>query len=263
MMRPGQVFQLTSGVLECKLTVYAVLLNRPQEGIVDWSFLFFLVSVLFGLGLGAGVFGAASNAVRGEKDFSGWKIPVSAVLFSAFQFGMFFAGYGIVTSLAGNEDMKNSLVWAALFLGVYFGGKMILTGLRDLKKGERDAFRELKAAEEPLEAPNVMTAEEAVPGREITRTRVGDKIPVMWKVFLKAFGASGAAFAAGFLIPKMPLSGAFTEGGIIFLLSLVMAFAAFFAGLKKDQKVAHIACIAGGVLVLAAVAVSLYGHFTA
>ena len=111
MMRPGQVFQLTSGVLECKLTMYAVLLIRPPEGIVDWSFLFFLGSVLFGLGLGAGVFGAASNAVRGEKDFSGWTTPVSAVLFSAFPLGMFFAGYGLVRSLGGYEDLQTTLVW--------------------------------------------------------------------------------------------------------------------------------------------------------
>ena len=259
---------------------------RPREAILDWSFFFFLTSILFGLGLGAGVFSAACSAVRGEKALVGWKLPVSALLFPALQFGLFFAGYGIARSLAGNEDVKSSLVWAFLFLGVYFGGKMILTGLRDLKRGEPEPERAMRASENPVAgirpaapaevsggerpmAPEAaagrkpMTAEEAVPGREITRTRVSDKIPVMWRVFLKAFSASGAAFAAGFSIPKLQVSGAFTEGGIIFLLSLVAAFAALLWGFRKEQKTAHAARIAGGVLVLAVTAIIVFRQISA
>ena len=236
---------------------------------MDWSFLFFLVSVLFGLGLGAGVFSAAVQAVRGEQHFEGWKVWISALLFAAFQFGMALAGYGISRSLAGSSGLEGSLIWAAILLSLYFGGKMILEGLRALRRGEPSLEREIRASEDPLsgneehvERPK-MTAEDAVPGRPVTRTRVGDKIPVMWRVFLKAFGASGAAFAAGFAIPKLPFKGALAEGGIIFLCTFIFALTGLFRDQKKEMKAAWMLEIAGGVLVILAAALSLVRHFSA
>ena len=230
---------------------------------MDWSFLFFLVSILFGLGLGAGVFSSAVSSVRGEQDFSGWKPWISALLFAAFQFGMMFAGYGISRSLTGNSGMEGSLIWAAILLGLYFGGKMILEGLRILKRGEPQPEKVLNAAGDPVAGSPKMTAEEAVPGRPVTRTRVADKIPVMWRVFLKAFGASGAAFAAGFAIPELPSIGALTEGGIIFLFTFIFALAGLFRPQDKDRKVPCYLEIIGGVLVILAAALSLARHFSA
>lgn len=230
---------------------------------MDWSFLFFLVSILFGLGLGAGVYAASVSSVRGEQEFGGWKLWVSAFMFAAFQFGMMFAGYGIVRSLSGSSGMEGSLIWAAILLSLYFGGKMILEGLRILKRGEPQPEKVLNAAGDPVSGSPKMTAEEAVPGRPVTRTRVADRIPVLWRVFLKAFGASGAAFAAGFSIPKLPVEGALSEGGIIFLCTFVFALAGLLRARDKDIKVPCYLEIAGGALVILAAALSLVRHFSA
>ena len=230
---------------------------------MDWSFLFFLTSVLFGLGLSGAVFYGAVSAVRGEKNFGGWKLWVSALMFSALQFGFALAGYGISKSLADHSGMKDSLLWASLFLCLYFGGKMILEGLRTLRRGEISLEKQLRASEKPLEAKPRMTAEEAVPGRTVTRTRVSDKIPVLWKVFLKAFSASGGAFAAGFSIPKLPFIGALTEGGIIFLLTVIFALFGLLRSQDKDVKIPCYLEILGGVLLIAAMVLSMVRHFTA
>ena len=90
---------------------------------MDWSFFFFLISMLFGLGLSGAVFYGAVSSIRDEKYFGGWKLWVSAALFALLQFGFALAGYGISGSLAGHSGMENSLLWAALFLSLYFGGK--------------------------------------------------------------------------------------------------------------------------------------------
>ena len=230
---------------------------------MDWSFLFFLASVLFGLGLGFSVYSGASGAVRDEADFGGWKVWVSAFLFAVLQFGMTLAGYGISKSLAGRSGMEGSLIWAAILLSLYFGGKMILEALRDLKKGVPEPEKTLNAAGDPLAGKPKMTAEDAVPGRPVTRTRVSEKIPVLWRVFLKAFAASGAAFAAGFAIPKLPFIGALAEAGIIFLFTFILALLGLSGARKKDMRTACICAIIGGVLVILASALSLARHFSA
>ena len=230
---------------------------------MDWSFFFFLISMLFGLGLSGAVFYGAVSSIRDEKYFGGWKLWVSAALFALLQFGFALAGYGISGSLAGHSGMENSLLWAALFLSLYFGGKMILEGLRTLRRGEISLEKQLRASERPMEAKPGMTAEEAVPGRTVTRTRVSDKIPVLWKVFLKAFAASGGAFAAGFSIPKMPFVGALAESGIIFFLTFIFALCGLLRGQDKDVKIPCYLEILGGVLLIAAMALTMIRQFTA
>ena len=233
---------------------------------LDWSFLFFLTSAVFGLGLGAGSFSAARNTVRNEKDLGTGKKWAGVFLFAALQFGMTLAGYGVARGVSSSSDLGSMILWVALLLAVYFGGRMILTGVRDLRKAEIEA---MKAADkeqgsgseedEPEKEESPETGH--FPGKQVTR--VSDKIPVMWRLFIAALTAAGAALAAGFTIPDRPFEGAAVMAGIVAGSSAVFAWTAMSGVPKKNLKLTSYASILGGVLVIAAGMIGIIGRYPA
>ncbi|MCD8326009.1 MAG: manganese efflux pump MntP family protein [Lachnospiraceae bacterium] len=102
---------------------------------MDWSFMFFVNSVMLGVGLAMDAFSVSMANGLNEPQMKKGKMFGIAGMFAFFQALMPMIGWVCVHTIAQYfASFEKMIPWIALILLVYIGGKMLVDGIRS--KGE-------------------------------------------------------------------------------------------------------------------------------
>ncbi len=102
---------------------------------MDWSFMFFVNSVMLGVGLAMDAFSVSMANGLNEPQMKKGKMIGIAGMFAFFQALMPMIGWICVHTIARYfAAFEKMIPWIALILLVYIGGKMLIDGIRS--KGE-------------------------------------------------------------------------------------------------------------------------------
>ena len=183
---------------------------------MDWSLLFFLNSILFGVGLAMDAFSVSMANGLHEPEMKAGRMILIAGTFALFQIAMPLLGWICVHTIAGLfAGFQRLIPWIALILLVYIGGKMLLEGLRG---GE--------------------SAEGASPAVSLGG------------LLVQGIATSIDALSVGFTIAEYPWSAALAEALIIGAVTFGICMAGLRIGRFFGTKLAGKASILGGVILI-------------
>ena len=107
---------------------------------MDWNLMFFINSVLFGVGLAMDAFSVSVVNGIAEPDMTKGKRRRVAGTFAGFQAAMPMIGWFLVHTLVSVfSSLEGFIPWIALILLLFLGGKMIIEGI----KGDADTESEI------------------------------------------------------------------------------------------------------------------------
>ena len=99
---------------------------------MEWSLIFFLNSIMLGVGLAMDAFSVSLANGLEEPDMCPRKMCGIAAVFGVFQALMPLAGWTCVHTIVKIFDSFNRVIpWIALLLLGYIGGKMLFEGIKD------------------------------------------------------------------------------------------------------------------------------------
>ncbi len=107
---------------------------------MDWNVVFFLNSVLLGVGLAMDAFSVSCANGLNEPKMRGGRMCLIAGTYAFFQFAMPVIGWFCVRTVAEKFAAFHRFIpWIALVLLLYIGGKMLLDGIaaRKLEKARK------------------------------------------------------------------------------------------------------------------------------
>lgn len=184
---------------------------------MDWSLLFFVNSVLFGVGLAMDAFSVSLANGLNEPKMSVGRMCTIAGVFAFFQIIMPMIGWFCVRTVAETfTAFQRAVPWIALILLLYIGGKMLLEGLRS-KNDE---------AAEPVAV-----------------TPAG--------LLLQGIATSIDALSVGFTIAEYPAPAALVEALIIGVVTFGICMVGLKLGKRFGTKLAGKASILGGIILIA------------
>ena len=179
---------------------------------MEFSFLFFLNSILFGVGLAMDAFSVSLANGLHEPDLPVSRSLVIAGTFGAFQTLMPMLGWICVHSIAeAFQAFQRFIPWIALALLLYIGVKMILDGLHE--------------QEESVSLKN-------------------------GALFIQGVATSIDALSVGFTIAEYDLLSAVTESLMIGIVTFGICMAGIRLGGKIGTKLAGKAPILGGIILI-------------
>ena len=183
---------------------------------MQWTFLFFANSVLFGVGLAMDAFSVSMANGLNEPLMSRKRMGAIATVFALFQTAMPLIGWLCVHTIANVfTSFQKFIPWIALLLLLYIGGKMLLDGLR---RKDNDS---------------------SVPA-------VG-----FGALMIQGIATSIDALSVGFTIADYRFPAALTESLIIGIVTFFICFAGLFIGKKFGTKLAGKASVLGGIILIA------------
>lgn len=178
--------------------------------------MFFVNSVLFGIGLAMDAFSVSLANGLNEPQMKRSRIMLIAGTFAAFQILMPLLGWFCVHTIAELFGAFQKFIpWIALILLLYIGGKMLIEGIRN--KGE-----------------------------ENEKTAVGTGA-----LIVQGIATSIDALSVGFTIASYDAAHAVTESLIIGIVTFAICVAGVLIGKKAGTKLAGKASILGGVILIA------------
>jgi len=186
---------------------------------LEWDLLFFVNSVLFGVGLAMDAFSVSlANGLR-EPDMEPRRMCVIAGTFALFQILMPLLGWVCVhTVVELFTGLQRVIPWVALILLGVIGDKMLLEGLRGSGGGEPEQ-------------------------QEPSAVGTGG-------LMLQGVATSIDALSVGFTIADDPLSAALTEALIIGVVTFGICMGGLRLGKRLGMKLAEKAPILGGVILI-------------
>lgn len=99
---------------------------------MNWNFMFFMNSVLLGVGLAMDAFSVSLANGLNEPKMKKQKMAGIAGVFAFFQAAMPMIGWICVhTVVQYFKSFEKCIPWVALFLLVYIGGKMLYEGIKN------------------------------------------------------------------------------------------------------------------------------------
>ena len=193
-----------------------------------------LNSVLLGVGLAMDAFSVSiANGIIEPGMRKGRMLKIAGV-YAIFQMLMPMLGWLLVTTL--EEIFKSFSVlipWIALILLLFIGGKMVIEGILERKKGDSKESKE--------SAPAKLT---------------------FGALILQGIATSIDALSVGFTISEYSVLRAFASSFIIGVVTLVICLIGLIFGKKIGNKFSSIATIIGGViLILIGIEVFVRGIF--
>ena len=106
---------------------------------MEWGFLFIFNSVLLGVGLAMDAFSVSLTNGLNEPDMKRGRMCGIAGVFAGFQALMPMLGWICVRTVVQYFVMFEKFIpWLALVLLVYFGGKMLIDGIRKKDSEEKE-----------------------------------------------------------------------------------------------------------------------------
>lgn len=183
---------------------------------MDWSFVFFLNSVLFGIGLAMDAFSVSMANGLNEPAMSKRRMCLIAGTFAVYQILMPLIGWVCVHTIAEMfTSFQKFIPWIALILLAYIGGKMLLEGIRG---GEAEA---------------------------------GSAALGFGALMVQGIATSIDALSVGFTIAEDPWQMAVVESLIIGVVTFGICIGGLLIGKKFGTKLAGKASILGGVILIA------------
>ncbi len=192
-----------------------------------------LNSLLLGVGLAMDAFSVSiANGIVESNMRKGRMLKIAGV-YAVFQTVMPLIGWLLVTTVAHIfVSFSVFIPWIALILLLFIGGKMVIEGIKDRKKGEK---KEEKS--------------------ETSKLTFGALI-------LQGIATSIDALSVGFTIADYSFIQAFASSLIIGVVTLVICLIGLIFGKKIGNKFSSIATIIGGViLILIGIEVFVKGIF--
>ena len=183
---------------------------------MSYDFLFFLNSVLFGIGLAMDAFSVSAVNGLNEPEMKRNRMCLIAGTFALFQIAMPLTGWICVHTISSAfSSAQRFIPWIALILLLYIGGKMLIEGIRG-----GDAEEE--------------------------KTAVG-----MGALMLQGVATSIDALSVGFTIAEYDFAMALVESLIIGMVTFIICVIGILIGKKFGAKLAQKASILGGIILIA------------
>lgn len=178
------------------------------------DFMFFLNSILFGVGLAMDAFSVSMANGLNEPKMKKNKMGLIAGTFAFFQFAMPMIGWICIHTVARYFNaFEKAVPWIALILLLYIGGKMLIEGIKNEGDDEK-------------------------PG-------VGFKA-----LMVQGVATSIDALSVGFTISDYNLSKALIEALIIAVVTFFICVGGLLIGRKVGTKLSGKASILGGVILI-------------
>lgn len=221
---------------------------------MDWSVLFFVNSILFGIGLAMDAFSVSMANGLNEPEMDRKKELLIAGAFGVFQTLMPLIGWVLVhTAMNTFQQIQKFIPWIALILLCWIGGKMIAEGVQSRKEAQAEGAgpdgtpggntAEAKDADAPAaeaKGPDVPAAEAVKPAAKLG----------LWALFVQAVATSIDALSVGFTIAEYDFSHALVETVIIGVVTFIISYAGIRIGKKFGTRLSGKASILGGVILI-------------
>ena len=187
---------------------------------MKWSFVFFINSILLGVGLAMDAFSVSlANGLK-EPNMKKRRMCFMAGIYAFFQFAMPMIGWLCVHTIVEYfEKFELFVPWIALILLLYIGGKMIWEALHESKE----------AGEEAAEESVVLT---------------------FATLILQGLATSIDALSVGFTIADYGLLMAFIASVIIATVTFIICMIGLLIGKKAGQHLSSKATILGGIILI-------------
>lgn len=183
---------------------------------MNWDLMFFINSVLFGVGLAMDAFSVSLANGLNEPKMKKSRICLIAGTFAGFQILMPLIGWFCVHTIAELFGVFQKFIpWIALILLLYIGGKMLLEGIRNKED-------------------------------ETEKTAVG-----LGELMVQGIATSIDALSVGFTIASYDAAHAVMESAIIGIVTFAICVAGLLIGRKAGTKLAGKASILGGIILIA------------
>lgn len=211
---------------------------------MDWSVLFFVNSILFGIGLAMDAFSVSMANGLNEPEIDRRKELLIAGAFGVFQTLMPLIGWVLVhTAMNTFQQIQKFIPWIALILLCWIGGKMIAEGVQSRKEAQPES-----AALDGTPGGNTAAAgNPAAPAAEAAKpaAKLG-----LWALFVQAVATSIDALSVGFTIAEYDFSHALVETVIIGVVTFIISYAGIRIGKKFGTRLSGKASILGGVILI-------------
>lgn len=183
---------------------------------MKWDFVFFLNSVLLGVGLAMDAFSVSMANGLNEPNMKKERMNMIAGMYSFFQFAMPMIGWLCVHTIVEKfQAFEKFIPWIALALLAYIGGEMVIKGIR----------KEESSREEETGLP-------------------------FGKLLIQGIATSLDALSVGFTIEQYPTSMALVASLIIAVVTHFLCIGGLVIGKKFGNKLADKASIFGGVILI-------------
>ena len=184
---------------------------------MEWSFVFFLNSILLGAGLAMDAFSVSLANGLNEPAMRRRRMCMIAGVFALFQALMPMTGWICVhTVIQHFRSFAQYIPWIALILLLYFGGKMLLDGIRSKGDEETEHHGTTFAA-----------------------------------LLVQGIATSIDALSVGFTISDYGIAMAIFCSLIIAAVTFVICMSGLYLGRKFGTKLSGKATILGGVILIA------------
>ena len=181
---------------------------------MDWSFMFFLESILLGCGLAMDAFSVSLANGLNEKNMRNRKMIGIAGVFAFFQGLMPMIGWICVhTVLVHFQAFEKFIPWIALALLGFIGGKMLIDGIKHKEECE------------------------------VPKLTIGG-------LLLQGIATSIDALSVGFTIAEYPWQMALVSVLIIGIVTFIICMLGLFLGKIFGTRLAGKATIIGGVILI-------------
>ena len=183
---------------------------------MEWSFVFFMNSILLGVGLAMDAFSVSMANGLNEPDMKLGRMSGIAGVYGFFQFAMPMIGWICVhTVVEYFSAFEKFIPWIALILLLYIGGKMLIEGIKG--DGEGDG--------------------------EIKKLAFGTLI-------VQGIATSIDALSVGFTIAEYDALMAFTASMIIAVVTFFICMGGLLIGKTVGTRLSGKASILGGVILI-------------
>ena len=195
---------------------------------MQWSFVFFINSILLGVGLAMDAFSVSLANGLEEPNMKKRRMCFMAGIYAFFQFAMPMIGWLCVHTIVEYfENFELFVPWIALILLLYIGGKMIWEALHESK--------------EAVEERVVLT---------------------FATLILQGLATSIDALSVGFTIADYGLLMAFIASLIIAVVTFIICMVGLLIGKRAGQHLSSKATILGGIiLILIGIEIFVKGFF--
>lgn len=183
---------------------------------MEWNTMFFINSILLGIGLAMDAFSVSLANGLNEPNMKANRMCVIAWVFAFFQGLMPMLGYLCVhTIVVYFKNFEKFIPWIALGLLLFIGGKMLIEGIRN--KGEEETFMKLSVG----------------------------------ALLVQGIATSIDALSVGFTIAEYSVIMALVGALIIAIITFIICFAGLIIGKKVGTKLSGKAGVFGGIILMA------------
>lgn len=194
---------------------------------MEWSFMFFVNSILLGVGLAMDAFSVSLANGLNEPKMAKKKMCIVAGVFAIFQAIMPLIGWECVRAIACHfKVFEKAIPWIALVLLLYIGGSMLKEGLKNKEE-------------------------------QVETTKLG-----ITALLIQGVATSIDAMSVGFTISEYGLSMALVCVSIIAAVTFIICMSGLVIGKKVGTKYSGKAAIlGGGILIFIGLEIFITGVF--